>query len=567
MELGQDEKLHKGSQKIEIKDYTKLKGSGIGTMIKIYYFTFGGHGWMIYFYPNGVTVDDREFVSFFIDMIDDRKKQVKALIELKLVDQSGKGNDVSFKNSTSFSMKGRGTSWGFKRFYKRANLENSDFLKDDSLVIFVTIGIVVSKISNSWRVYVPESDMGRYIGKLLNNRLGCDVVFNVAGENFHAHKVVLAACSPYFRDQFFKANKADMVEEGEIVVIKDMKPEVFKAMLHFIYTGTLLEDGMLVEFISSSEIYDETLLGEAELHGLEGFKLKFYSYLWANISANNAAKIFTFANRHDDAMELKSACLSFLVENLAAVVQSNGLKCLKEDFSLLHSEIFQMVPGAEEKYSRGEKIRNSWTRLSDFRYDLGVLLEDPVGCDVVFNVAGKKFDAHKVVLAARSPVFQDQFFENGQAKAMDESEIGVSNVEPEVFKAMLHFIYRDSLLVDNELNRPTASSSKSSALDTFVAKLFVAAYRYRLTRLACMCQSHLCKDLSVISVGETHALAVSHGATDLKFACLHFALENLTAILRVNGLNYLKANFPSLLFDVRMEECERELAMMYTKGG
>ncbi|KAF9615974.1 hypothetical protein IFM89_027400 [Coptis chinensis] len=59
-----------------------------------------------------------------------------------------------------------------------------------------------------------------------------------------------------------------------------------------------------------------------------------------------------------------------------------------------------------------------------------------------------------------------------------------------------------------------------------------------------MCESYLCKDISVNSVAKTLALADRHHAMELKSVCLKFAAENLGAVMRSNGLKYLKKKLP-----------------------
>lgn len=117
---------------------------------------------------------------------------------------------------------------GYKRFFRRAMLESSDYLKDDCLKINCTVGVVVSAIdcSRLHSIQVPDSDIGTHFGTLLENMDGSDVVFNVAGETFHAHKLVLAARSPIFRSDFFEGSERD----DQQIVITEMEPKVFKVM-------------------------------------------------------------------------------------------------------------------------------------------------------------------------------------------------------------------------------------------------------------------------------------------------------------------------------------------------
>lgn len=108
-------------------------------------------------------------------------------------------------------------------------LESSDYLKDDCLKINCTVGVVVSAIdcSRLHSIQVPESDIGAHFGMLLDNMDGSDITFNVAGEKFHAHKLVLAARSPVFRSELFDGLDGDEQE----IVVKDMEPKVFKVEL------------------------------------------------------------------------------------------------------------------------------------------------------------------------------------------------------------------------------------------------------------------------------------------------------------------------------------------------
>ncbi|KAF5803733.1 putative chromatin remodeling & transcription regulator BTB-POZ family [Helianthus annuus] len=100
-------------------------------------------------------------------------------------------------------------------------------------------------------------------------------------------------------------------------------------------------------------------------------------------------------------------------------------------------------------------------------------------------------------------------------------------MEPKVFKAMLHFIYRDALMKDE-----LATSSSFSESDSLIAKLLAAADKYNLVRLRRMCESHLCKDITVNSVGRSLALADRYHATELKVVCLRYAAENLAGMLQ-----------------------------------
>ncbi|KAL6643087.1 hypothetical protein ACP70R_021268 [Stipagrostis hirtigluma subsp. patula] len=104
---------------------------------------------------------------------------------------------------------------------------------------FRTVGEAAPPPRASTSVTVPAPDLHRHLGDLLGSGRGADVVFQVGGETFAAHRCVLAARSPVFSVELFGA----MVEggAGAVVQVDDMEPLAFKALLCFVYTDSLPE--------------------------------------------------------------------------------------------------------------------------------------------------------------------------------------------------------------------------------------------------------------------------------------------------------------------------------------
>ncbi|KAI9117902.1 hypothetical protein K1719_011044 [Acacia pycnantha] len=67
--------------------------------------------------------------------------------------------------------------------------------------------------------------------------------------------------------------------------------------------------------------------------------------------------------------------------------------------------------------------------------DFKGLLESEVGCDIVFKVGNESFKAHKLILAARSPVFRAHFF--GLVGDTSRDEVVLEDIEPFIFKVVL----------------------------------------------------------------------------------------------------------------------------------
>jgi speckle-type POZ protein len=78
---------------------------------------------------------------------------------------------------------------------------------------------------------------------------------------------------------------------------------------------------------------------------------------------------------------------------------------------------------------------------SDLHQHLGELLQSKDGADVTFRVSGESFAAHRVILAARSPVFKAEFF--GGMKERSSAYVEIRDMDAAVFRSMLHFIYTD----------------------------------------------------------------------------------------------------------------------------
>ncbi|XP_048527597.1 BTB/POZ and MATH domain-containing protein 2-like [Triticum urartu] len=183
---------------------------------------------------------------------------------------------------------------------------------------------------------------------------------------------------------------------------------------------------------------------------------------------------------------------------------------------------------------------------SEIMDQLGKLLEAKEGVDVTLEVQGVKFPAHKLVLAMRSPVFKAMLY--GPMMEKDSSRIAINNMQPDVFKFLLHFIYNNSLpavmgddLLDEDNKREVTRH------------LLVAADHYGMERLKLMCESILCKDLNAESLATTLALASQHSCSRLQDACIRFIASSSTKIDDVvasKGYNRLKRTCPDTVTEM-----------------
>ncbi|XP_078158207.1 BTB/POZ and MATH domain-containing protein 1-like [Carex rostrata] len=178
---------------------------------------------------------------------------------------------------------------------------------------------------------------------------------------------------------------------------------------------------------------------------------------------------------------------------------------------------------------------------SDLHSHIGKLLGCSETADVTFCVENHSFVCHRLILAARSPVFKAML--SGNMAEATQQEIKIADMCPEVFEAMLHFIYTDSV--------PGCNSEKSST--KFTKHLFVAADRYAIEGLKALCEDKLCGGISLDTVTTTLALALQHNSPRLKCACLDFILEPGTLVRWTLSDEYvdLVRSFPYVMTEIR----------------
>ncbi|MBA0680650.1 hypothetical protein Goari_012338, partial [Gossypium aridum] len=365
-----------GSHHFKITGYSQSKGTGVGKYIASDMFMVGGYLWAVYFYPDGKSPEDNAaYVSLFIALASEGT-DVRALFELTLLDQSGKERHKVHSHfgrtleSGPYTLKYRGSMWGYKRFFRRTLLEQSDYLKNDCLSVHCSVGVVKSHTEGPkfYSIAVPPSRIGHHFGQLLKTGKGTDVSFEVDGEVFYAHKLVLAARSPVFRAQLFGPMKEQNTKQ---IKVEDIEAPVFKfletspcklyagvadayafevnlwhALLHFMYWDSLPDMQELTGLDSKwvTTLMSQHLLAAADRYGLERLRLLCESNLREDVAINTVATTLALAEQHH-CFQLKAVCLKFVAvpENLRAVMQTDGFVYLKESCPSVMTELLEYV--------------------------------------------------------------------------------------------------------------------------------------------------------------------------------------------------------------------------------
>ncbi|KAL6883734.1 hypothetical protein ACP4OV_011148 [Aristida adscensionis] len=334
-----------GHHLLHVEGYSRTKDKlPTGKSISSRPFTAGARRWYIVYYPNGQTSELSDFISVFLHLDGSTGGSVKARAKFGLLDRTGKSVNTRTTDLRDFSPGGSG--FGFQDFIKTEVLDKSDHLLDDCIKITCDISIseelrTEDRIAapSFLELAVPPSDLNRHLGDLLVTQEGADVTFQVAGEAFRAHRFLLGARSPVFKAQLFGGLKESTGSKEECIQIDDMSPQVFKALLHFVYTDSLPEmDG------EEENAMAQHLLEAADRYDMERLKLICVDKLCRHLDVSTVATTLLLAEQHH-CHRLKEVCIEFLTAPLVLeqVMATDGFEHLTRSCPALLREIISKL--------------------------------------------------------------------------------------------------------------------------------------------------------------------------------------------------------------------------------
>uniref|UniRef100_A0A671T3T3 Kelch-like protein 28 n=1 Tax=Sinocyclocheilus anshuiensis TaxID=1608454 RepID=A0A671T3T3_9TELE len=151
----------------------------------------------------------------------------------------------------------------------------------------------------------------------------CDIVLRVGDAKIHAHKVVLASISPYFK-AMFTGNLSE--KETSEVEFQCVDEAALKAIVEYAYTGTV--------FISQETV--ETLLPAANLLQVKLVLKECCSFLESQLDAGNCIGISRFAETYG-CHELCLSASKFICQHFEEVCQT------EEFLELTRAELDEIV--------------------------------------------------------------------------------------------------------------------------------------------------------------------------------------------------------------------------------
>ncbi|KAM0896857.1 hypothetical protein ACQ4PT_022929 [Festuca glaucescens] len=329
----------RGTHTFKITGYNLHRGLGAGKPLQSATFDVGGYLWRIKYIPEWMFEEENKDLAFILLHLVTDDVEARALVEFRLLDLANKlppSVVVSKKRSSVFK---HGPTIG-------TLLQPSTYLRDDSLMIECDITVLKESMvtAATFDISVPPSDLAEYFKELLEKEEEADVVFEVKDEVFPDHKIVVAARSPVFKAELF-GPMGDITRRN--ITVEDMQPDVFKALLYFIYTDSLPSMENL-EGDDGKEMVKHLLVA-ADRYAMERMKLMCESNLCKSLDVENVTGTLALADQHH-CSELKNACLEFIAspDRMDDVMASQGYAHLKRSCPAVVIDVFERA-----KKSRG----------------------------------------------------------------------------------------------------------------------------------------------------------------------------------------------------------------------
>ncbi|XP_029634942.1 kelch-like protein 2 [Octopus sinensis] len=159
----------------------------------------------------------------------------------------------------------------------------------------------------------------------------CDVIISVEGHQFHAHKIVLAGCSPYLRAMF---TNGMLESEKNWVEIHGTDQNTMAYLLEFMYRGSI---EITVDNVQS-------LLQGSSLLGLHSLRNLCAHFLQSQLTASNCLGIHYFADMYT-CIELEATARHYIYQNFLDVIRTEEYLQLSEErlLDLLNSDKLQVT--------------------------------------------------------------------------------------------------------------------------------------------------------------------------------------------------------------------------------
>jgi BTB/POZ domain len=239
---------------------------------------------------------------------------------------------------------------------------------------------------------------------------------------------------------------------------------------------------------------------------------------------------------------------------LTPILRGDGSLLLKADVK------YVIVPGQGGSFDHGhidcvdegKLMGNCREAFENMRlHEEGTDCSIVVGCDAMgleqlkrecaFQVAGKTFKAHRLILSARSAVFAAMFRPDSNFGEAQRGQLLVTDSTPKAVEVMLKYLYT------GRVEWPSNNGKSVPALQEAVLKL---ADKYSLLDLKAHMEGRLVEGISGESFFRLAYLADDHQCERLKRACAVYFVENRAGIVEGAEWGRLKSERTALVAEL-----------------
>jgi speckle-type POZ protein len=345
--------------------------------------------WHVLVYPNGENREYEGFVGVYLFI---ERDEIEVGCEFEMVRLVGNGGGVVRKWQELHKLRKTDPSYGFNRFMSRTSLldENNGLIRNGDVELRVTISTylepqnTLTKTSEQNReifdeefkeesVRIPVKHVERMQGLAKSGKFSNVVLVSVDGQEFNAHRCILAAHSEVFEKMLDSPMK-----ESELMRIQlDFPGNVVKELLNYLYSGTCLFENLEVDLFKISHMY-----------GVSSLMAVCENIMIDNLTVENASKSLWFAKQYGIGL-LYEAAADLLSFNVAEAKLSNDFQNFIEPDMELLKDLYDRVsslnkgrsPDLKRKSAKQEYDLESVKRLCvyDVRQELEKRGLSPIG--------------------------------------------------------------------------------------------------------------------------------------------------------------------------------------------
>ena len=323
-----------------------------------------GHRWRVRIFPGGHLPSEEGMVGAYLDNLSNENISLHYCINM--IDAAGK-------------VKRQNTRAGAKEFAALGASRPNDGVYDSRGCLWNRTGIIDDLVDGALIIevrfrqtmetrractpFIPDNPTSKAILSKFMDEGSSDIVFEVGDESARNTRKKAKTTTTLYGHRFIMqcatSVLAELCKSGEDTVsVTDVKPEIFRHLLYYIYGGKISEEDM--------EESAKDIIDAADKYGIVGLKLEAEASLVESttISFDNAIDNLLYADSKNCAL-LKEAVMDFIVENGKEATTKLSFEHVPN--TVIPDLLTAMTRGKEEANSTSDTNDLSMMRVSSLR--------------------------------------------------------------------------------------------------------------------------------------------------------------------------------------------------------